>query len=549
MALAAATGLAAAAVVAGWSRRRHTLAAVALFAGSCGVVSRVVAGRSENLLIVALTMASLGVLMWGRGRARWVAFGAMVFAAGITESPFLAAFLAVVAVATAFDAVAGRMFGRRGSGRHRYMERDDVDGDAAVPAGITLSKLAAVAAVGGGAAALVVTVWNGAAPTDAIQRLPPAATFRPRLFAELGLVWWIPAMALVAAAWHAARRHATRATRPLMRLLSVWLVGIVVVLLAGAAGLPLPTYRALTFGVPIVLALGVAPIVASAAPRARRAVAVAAAVVAVGPSIAMWYSHFGTRTTPEQLAQLVAAGSYVAELPGDGAAILVMDHPDPLRTFLYQRVAEATLPAGLAPRVVVLPGRLEDALGGRPTVRGDQEDREVVLDVFAEVRPLLETGAPILAARDFDTSGFAAAVARGAPRVGDVAVARGPAPRAASSAPSVLNPLPPWWWLFGQAVGFLLLLAICGAGWAARVGAGAPAEVRAALAPACGAAAVATLTLVLVHAGIRPWPYGGIVAVAVSACVSLALYAARRRGAAGVPTGVRPARVPTPAPR
>src|SRR5205085_3815434 len=61
-------------------------------------------------------------------------------------------------------------------------------------------------------------------------------------------------LGLLAAAWRERR------PRTLTVVLSVWLGGTAFVTLAGLAHVPLPTYRAIMIGLPVVLAASAAPL-------------------------------------------------------------------------------------------------------------------------------------------------------------------------------------------------------------------------------------------------------------------------------------------------
>jgi hypothetical protein len=560
-AMSVATGMSAAALAARWGAKGTSVGAYALLLSLSIVVSRLVAGRSENLMTVWLLLAALAVAGWVAGRRGIVAAAVLMLAAGLTEWPFLAAFIAILGGTLVLRRWGARLLPARLvpdwslPARLRPMARatDSPSGGPGVrygeePRSLSLGEIAVAAVAAAVAVAFVVFAVHGTAPGDAVQRLPPTARFRPRLLAELSLAWAIPSTMLVLIGWWGARRRTTPLVGPLRRLFTFWLGIIGLVLVAGLFGLPLPTYRALTFGIPVALALAAAPFVwtelwprvsrpsasragRSVAPKLRPAaglrlaLSVLLAALVVGPSTLAWFRTFRPRTTPAQLAQLATAGRYVATLPEGASAILVMDDPDVLRAFLYPRVLEAVLPTSRRARVLIFPGTTEDALAGRPTLRGDEDAVAVSRMLFEQIRPELEAGAPVLAARDFDLSAFRAALAEGAPMAGEgVAVVRGPAPRPGllESSAAELTPLPPWWTLMLQSLALLVVLWASGSGWARLALPGAPWAVRAALSPALGAAVITFLTIVAVNAGFAPWNGAGLVVAVLAVGLSLA---------------------------
>ena len=514
MALAAGAGLGGAAFVARWGAGGWRLGAVAALMSVSVIVARLVAGRSENLLTIWFLVAAMALAAWGSGKLGPLVVGVFLFFAGLTEWPFLAAFLVTLGLATA----SARMLQRRNEGHRGAGESD-------------LAPLAVAGVVAGALVALIVFAWNETGLGDAIQRLPPAATFRTRLFIELRLAWVVPTAGLVLISLVAARRRREPSLRPVVWLLTVWLGLTTLVLLAGVAGLPQPTYRALTVCVPAALGIAAAPLawpsLTASLPRSqlgRTAVVGVLVLFALLPPFMMWYRGFTPRTTPAELGQIVDAGRYVAGLERSSKVVLVLDHPDVLRAFLYQRVVEAVVPTVFRDRILVLPGTVEDALAGHPTLRGDATSRRVIQGLFDRVRPWLERGAPVLAARSFDASAFVAARRTGERVIGDVAIARGPAPGVALAgvAPEPLLPLPPWWGMMLTAAGMLLLLEVAGFGWARLTLRRAGFAVQAALGPAFGAGVLAVATLLAVKAGLAPWEIGGILAFAFSLVAGLA---------------------------
>jgi hypothetical protein len=550
-AMAAAMGLAGAALAARWGISGWTLGLIAMLTAVCGVVGRLVAGRSENLMTILFLTAALAVAVWAPTMGVRLAVGFLILVSGLTESPFLVAFLAILGaavVAQPLMAWAGPRLPRvlRARARTRpWTEATPGDGrprrgtawGEPRPGGLSLSGLAAATLAGAAVAAVTLLVWNATLPANAIQRLPPTSLFRSRLFTELRIGGAFPGVLLVVGGWWSARRTAPGSAEPVRRLLSMWLLITGVVVLIGMTGLRAPTYRAITFGVPIALGLAAAPVALlvrarGTADRRRRARLVAAAVVAVisvmYPASVLWFRDQRSPATREQVGQIAAAAHYLRSLPPGTTAVIAVDDQPAIRAYFNQRLAEAVVPASRRMRIVVVPGRAEDAAAGVPSPRTDPLSREVVDDLFGKAKQLLDAGAPVLALRDFDATGYLRVLTTGGPVVGsDVAVVRGPSPdpNLAGSVPGPFAPLPRGPTLLLDGLAALLVLGLAGGGWVRLAIPSAPAMVLVGLAPAFGAAMLAVLSLAAVHAGQTLAGSGApvIVAFAVGSSVGLLL--------------------------
>jgi hypothetical protein len=536
-AMAVGVGLAGTALAARWGVRAWGAGLFVVLTTVSVIVGRLVAGRSENLLTVWLLAGALAVAVWSDGWRGKAATWLLVLAAGLTEWPFLAAFLAILGCAALTARLAGRW--RHDRWTAAPLTGDGQPGKAArsrVPASgaLTLGELAIVSLAAGAAVAIVVFIWNGTVPTDAIQRLPPRSRYA--VFLRQTLPEYAPVLTavLTAIGWWAAKIRSSPAVEPARWLLTTWAIGTILVLLAGLGGIPLPTYRALMFALPIPLALAAAPLLPAGVARAttgrRRALWGALAAVLVGsaliPGTLLWYRGYRPRTTPEALGQIARAGEYAAALPDGRSVVMTYDHPDVLKALLYRRVFEAVLPSNLRDRLLIFPGRAEDALEARPTVRGDEAARMTARTLFAEARPALASGAPILAARSLDSPGFHDARSRGAPLVGlDMAVLRGPSPDPglASTPGEPFVPLPAWWVLLLRSTAMLAILVLCGLGWARHAAPAAPTVAVFGLAPAFGVAALAILSLLAVRAGFSLVTGAGATVVALAFAASAAL--------------------------
>jgi hypothetical protein len=521
MAMASGLGLAGAALAGRWGLRGWWAGVFAALVALSAVAARLVAGKDETLLTLWLLGAA--VAAWARldRRRGTVAAAALAFGAGLAEWPFLALFLVVVAGAAALDGLAWPRTARTGGPEPRLRD---------------LAVASAAAAVGVG---LVVVVWNGTGPGAAVQRLPPTFRYALRLRDELATLWPLPTTALFLAGWWAARRD--RSARPVVRLMGVWFALAVLAVAVGLAGAKLPTYRVVTFALPLALGAAAAPVASGVAWRAassgrRYLLAVTAGVTAalvLAPAVDAWYRDLRPRTDGAEIGQIAAAGRYAGSLPGGGPVVLVVDRRDVVLGAFYQRVAGAAVPGAVGSRVLVFMGSAGDALAGRPTLTGVPSRDELARTLFAAVRPALAAGAPILAGRDLDPEGFAAAPPE-APQLGrSVAVLRGPPPRLPIGA-GPLQPLPAWWAMVLFGISALAVLAAAGIGWASLAAPGAAPRLRWCLAPAYGAVALVVGALVAERLGSPPGRGTAAlltgIAVAASAGAAVAGRRARRVG-------------------
>jgi hypothetical protein len=508
-AMAAGTAAAGAAIAARWGVRRWALAAFLIAASTSVVVGRLVAGRSENLLTVWLLAAALAVWIWSTGGARLVTTGALVFAAGMTEWPFLAAFMALIGCAL----VAAWVFGRT-----RVI---------ALPG---LAELATISIAAAAGVALVVFWVNGTVPGDAVQRLPPAERYRPFLMETLRTFAPLLTVPAVLVGWLAARRNGWPRLRALRWLLGTWLLVTGLVVAAGIVGLELPTYRALTFALPIVLATAAAPLVPASLARSQPArlpmwVAVTAvlAAAALVPGTLMWYRAFRPRTNAGELGQIAAVAEYAAEQPLGTTVVATYDEPDLLKALYYEGVFDAMLPAAMRGRVQIFPGSAESAPRLTSRRAGDEAGREVIRDLLEDVRSPLASGAPIVALRAFDLEGFSDGLAGSAPRIGDdVIVVRGPPPSVAVDQSGPFVPLPGGSALTLSSLAMLLVLTLAGLGWSWLALRPAPAVVRLAVAPALGVVSLAVPGLAAARAGLTVSGWAGPAIVGLSMAASLA---------------------------
>jgi hypothetical protein len=507
--MAAGTAAAGAAMAARWGVRRWPLGGFLFLASASVVLGRLVAGRSENLMNVWLLAGALAVWVWSTGRARVVGTGLLLFVAGLAEWPFLVAFVGILGCAV----VAIRLASRGGETKG-------------------LSKLVAISMAAAAGVAVVVFAVNGTIPGDAVQRLPPAGRYRPFLMETLRTYMPLLTAPAVVAGWLAARRDGPTRLLGLRWLLGTWLVVTGVVVAAGVLGLRLPTYRALTFALPVALATAASPLLPRSmgawSRRDRRpmwvAITAALVVAALLPGTWMWYRAFRPRTNAGELGQIAAVARYAAALPTGTTVVAPYGSPDLLKALYYEGVFDAFLPAALRGRVQLFPGTVEDALAGSPSPSPvvDPDARETARDMLADVAVPLAAGAPVVALRAFDRSGFSEGVVRSAPRIGEGAiVVRGPPPASTIEQPLSPLPLPHGWALLLWSVAMLLLLTLAGIGWSELALTSAPAAVRLATAPALGMVALTLLGVTAATAGLTAAGWAGPAIVGVSLAWSL----------------------------
>ena len=532
-AMATGVGLAGGSLAARWGLRRWGAASFVALATASVVLGRLVAGRSENLLAVWFLAGALAASVWNRGRRGALAAGVLIAAAGLAEWPFLLAFLAIVGAALAAAWAAART--GRAPRTHPILRAEVGHGDRDA---LTLPELAVVCGLAAAAVALVVFGWNGTVPADAVEKLSPVSRYESFLRATLPAYFPPLTNVVVAIGWWAARRRGPASTAAVRWLLATWALLTGAAVVAGLAGVPLPTYRALTFALPVALGLAAAPFLpASLGREARTArgraagavLALAVASMVAVPGVLLWYRDFGPRTSPQQLSQVAAAGRYAAALPGRGPVVVVYDNPDVLKALFYEGVFGAVLPPNLRHRLLIFPGTAEDALANRFVPRGDSTERATARALFGDARPALRSGAPVLATRDLDPAGFLSGLGRGDPRIGDDVILRGPPPppNLTRDPPDRLLPVPAGWVLLLRALAMLAVLALAGAGWARSAAPGRPVAVLAGLSPAFGAAAIAVLGLVAARAGLPLGGWAGPVVVVVALAASGAVWVVR----------------------
>ncbi len=510
-------GLAGAAMGARWRLATWGAGLLVALTATSAVAARLMAGKTENLLTVWLIAAIVVVALWAQGRHRFVGISFLALGATLTEWPFVGAFLAVVVAAM----VIIRLFDGAESGE-------------------ALRGMLWPTILGFGLGLAVVTVWNGTGLVSPIQALPPDFAYRSRFDVEIRLAWPAVTVPLALLGWWASRISGPERAREIRRLFGVWLVLTGLALAVGLLGLRLPTYRAITFALPLALAVAAAPFVVRGflAPRdrARRTVALvigtAVALIAVIPATALWYRDFRGRATLQEITEFAAVARYALSQPGEPPPVVVVNRRIE-RVYFYQRIAADVLPPDRREAMLVFAGTSSDALAGRPTLGSDPNRDQLARSVFQDIRPALDLGAPVLTGRSLDPVAFQEARRAGAPLIGGgaVAILRGPAAAPAQNDPITIVPIPSWWQVMLVAMLWLAILAAGGTGWSMVLLPTAPTWVRGAAAPAFGVSALAVVTLVLSHAGVRSGGPGGVAAVAVTMAVSMVLAVALRRRA------------------
>ena len=513
-AMAAAAGLAVAAMAAWWPLRAPALAVVAVAAALSPITARLVAGKNENLLALWLIVAALAAAACGRGTGTAAAVVMLAAGAGITQWPFLLAVLVLSLAAAAMRAVVVRVQARSAAAT------PEVPKDAG--GGFRLGRWTLLLGAAAAAVAAIVFAITGSGPADAIQTLPPGFRFGTRLGDEVGAMWPLLSVPVMAFGGWVAVRTAPGHVREGWWLLGLWTAVTLLILLVGAAGVRFPSYRALTYAVPFLLAGVAAPVAAST--RGRVWLGGAVLAVAVAPAALLWFRDLIPRATPAEVGEIADAASYanVVDVPD---VVVVLEREASVLGYRFGRIAAAAATEG---NVLVFLGRAEDALAGRMTPAATPGERAVVEDLFERVEPALRRGAPVLVGRALAPAGHAEAV--GAPTFGGIAVARGPAPPASTRPPGDAgSPVPPWPTLLVFAVLALTVTSVAGAGWSWLMLPAAPALARAALAPSFGAVAIAVAALAAERVGFAPaGPVAVVVLLVACAASGAAAVAAAR---------------------
>jgi len=538
--LAVSLGLAGAAYAARSRLRGPGIVVFAGVAALSGLAARLVAGKSENLMILVLLCALLALAVWVPGRGRWVAVGLFSAAAGLTEWPLMLGFLGVVAAAVLACEIVTPW---RGAVRP-----------------VLLPML--VSSVAGFGVALA-TVMIGGGGSLTIQHLPIATRYRPRFDNEVSLLWGPLTVGLIALGVLAARRYRSSGDRPIRLLLAMWLVLTGVAALIGAIGAPLPTYRAIVFSLPIALATTAAVFLPQGWFGSRPKVATrvlglvlsaAVVVLALIPAANMWYQRSWVPISPVQLQQLRMAARYAMSLP-EGKQTVVVIHMDAAHYLVNTRfVIHDMLPPDQDGRLLVFMGKPLDALAGRPTPAFVSKNAAIVEALFPPVGRALRNGAAIVTGRDLHSRGFKARTALGTPIFGrgTMTVVRGPTPRGRLPGAPLPSPL-----LLPRTVGGFAafafgVLLLAGIGWSMLVLPGAPALVRTALAPSFGLVAAMLVTLVGERVGSPPGGTTATVELVVILAASAAAAALRlirvRRASARPPQELREDRTQVPLP-
>jgi hypothetical protein len=512
IAMAIGLGLAGTALAERWNVPRWTTVAFVVLVALSSPAARLVAGKNETLLTLWLLGAALSVAVWGGGRKGAIAIAALAFVAGLAEWPFLALFVGIVVIGLV-------AFGRRA-------------GRGAEPGAMGAAALTSTLVLAAAAVAFVVFGIDRTGVGDAVQRLPPSFRYGLRLRNETSGLWPFPTVGLFLIGWWAARRRRAQAVRVIWGVMTAWLAVAALALVVGLAGAKLPTYRVITFTLPLALGAAAAPIVLAVAAGRQAAshrvaiwaTAVVLAALALVPATFQWFRDLRPRTNAREMGEIASAGAYAAALPGREPVVLVVDRADVVLGAFYDRVVGAVLPPDRSGRVLVFLGRTEDALAGRATLTGSPSRDQVLRERFQQMAPALRGGAPVLAGVGLDPAGFAAARGQGAAVIpGGVAVARGPEPPAGLMV-RPFDALPRWWALLGFALVAVAVMALAGAGWARLALRDAPVAARWELSPAFGGAAIVVIALLFERLGLNLHGPVSVVAVGLALSASAAAW-------------------------
>lgn len=381
------------------------------------------------------------------------------------------------------------------------------------------------AAVGAGAGLGLLALVLGAAGTP---RLP--TEFARGRSGDRGQapLYRLPATVLAAGAGVASLLAPGNA--PLRRRAG-WLLGAWALLPAGAAllyaaGLAVPVQRTLSFALAIPLLGGLGAIAAVRWLRARAGTVagIAAAVLVVAALLAsLWFGWDVWRSRRpwsdgRRLAEVHALSRYLAGAASP--AVIVVDSAASdigstaeFGTISVLRRVRAELPAAQALRTTVYLGDPDRLAARRPTFRPDVPGfDDLSRETWVAVRPLLDEDPVVVILRSHFV-GFGEALHEhpGWSSNGWMAVVQGPpAPTSQPASPArpAAGALAAWW------ASSLAVIALAGAGWAGRFGAGSL-SLRMGVAPATGLASLVVAGLVAERFGIRMGGTGGVIVVLV----------------------------------
>jgi hypothetical protein len=536
--MAAVIGLAAGALVAGVLRRPvWDLAAVALGVGLSSLVVRLMMPEAyfDTMFAAAVFLAAAIPLALSMDSRRAVVPAMLLLAAGgVIHWSFFA--LVAAALLLAGAALLPRSWRGWRSGRDRLLDTPTARIGEALLGGTALAGVTTLGVLSGGVPAPRVDVSEFA---KKLRRDLPKYRFPITLpLAALGVV---PL---------AAGARTRSPDRDRHRFLLVFLLAWCAVVLGGYLArtvlhLPLPAHRFLSFAlpVPILAVLGILALGRLAAARTAPALAAVGVVLALGTGALVGHVQwFGAKTFTEaaKIRDVTAALAYLegVGVPPEHPVVFVIETTDWNAAALWGHMIRAALPADRIPHAHVFVGTPGDFLARRPA------DTAISQSYFRRVEPLYPADPVALVPNSFNRTAYEEWIfAHPDTEVADrVAVVQGPPPpRALASLAGVAAPVGPiaWWRLGLLAAAALVILGLCGLGWAIA-GLGRwlrPAEVLA-VAPAIGVGALVMGGVLADALGIRLAGLGGALTPAVIALAGagLAVWLRARRNKAAPAT-------------
>ncbi|MDP9341801.1 MAG: hypothetical protein M3Q23_06790 [Actinomycetota bacterium] len=542
-ALAAATGLAAAGLVATWRGTPAGRTTIAL----AGLLGGLYAANLANGYLAALAVAALFLgavaCLTAPGRRRTVAAALLLAAATLAHPEF---FLLAVAVLVLTGAAGLLPFG----GGSPEARAESMRIGAALGGGLL------VAGAGFGALLAGADPVSALTSKDALLRRAGlrdllAHAYRSRL-AGNWVRYLLPGYVPLAAA------GLGRARGLVGRLFRVWaLVAAAGIVAAWVTGL-LPGERFLSFAffLPILAALGLARLWGERPHRGRgpggarwqnalggRVGPVAAAIVTVAlvvGSVFAW-RHAAQFVRPAEVEAASEAARLAAATPPGTALVFVVDdadHPG-FNVPRWENILRDSVPPSRVRQVYVYVGSPERYLEGRPMATGDPLRDALSRVTLDELRKAKGPRVSFLLAAMNPPA--AARASRIGDRIGPGVFALGPHPEPLPAVPDPLLPSSPWMFVLA-GIATLALLGAVGLGWSrAAVG---PGLASLGLAPAFGAAALILGAVLLDRLGA---PLSGPFPPLLSVVLGAGGHAVGRRGGRGVEVEV-PQEVRNPAP-
>jgi hypothetical protein len=493
--LPVAVGLAAAGLVmcATWSNPATVVAA--LFAGWYS--ANLANGYLASLAAAALFLAGLAAVV----RRRPVAGAILLGAAALCHLAFAALGAGVLLTVVAWEAWSGRRGQQPVLGPRGRAALGALAGGAGIAGVGFLALFASGAGPIPGADTSKDAFLRRAGLTDRLHEL-----YRSRFagnWVRYLLPVYVPLAAVGAVArWNDDDEDAPRfALRSMVAWIALTALGIVAALVTGL--LPAERFLSFAFALPVLAALGVAWLWATARRHAWRRIVAGLAVAAVAIGSALAWRHAAQFFRDDDMAAAAGAARVIAALPTGTPVVFVVDEAGHagLDVPRWANELRSAVPPDRIRDVHLFVGTPADYVAGRAARTGDAIRDRLSELYLADVRRAL-AGASVrpvaIVLRPMNEPGFAAAKAIGSPAGPGVVVIRGPAATATPAAP--LTPAPIWRIVLA-AFEALALIGLVGFGWTRGLVTRGPAALGLSL--SMGIAALSLAGIAVDRLGVR----------------------------------------------